>query len=154
MSKEFSLSGDKQWKPFSYEKRLKDARDVTKKKLSMKNTKKHNPLTKYISNELKSRQEEILLVGEYIDIARCGPLHLKNNCTKELFMKVFNTVIAESKFPTSIKCFKEVSENNFFHKFLAIIWLKNLLHGSTITKNLKRNVNLVFGFVERKVIIT
>lgn len=79
LSKEFSWSGDEQWKPFQYNQRLKDAANVTKKKRSMKKTEKRNMLTKYISTELKSRQEEIPLVGEYIDLAHSEPLHFKNN---------------------------------------------------------------------------
>ena len=134
LSKEFSLAGDKQWKPFKYDQRVKHAGQVSNKKRSMKKTDKRNTLTKYISTELESRQEEVPLVGEYIDIARCEPLHLKNNCTKELFMKIFNIVVAESKLPSSIKAFKEIAENNLFHRFL--MYVKSDMNSNYLVKKL------------------
>ena len=44
-------------------------------------------LTAYISTNFKGRQEEVPLLGKYLDFARCEPLHLKNNTVKEMFIK-------------------------------------------------------------------
>ena len=66
-----------------------------------------NNITRYI-RDLKSRQEEVPLVGEFIDLAKCEPLHLKNNVCKEMFMKLLSVVISQACIPNSIKYFKEV----------------------------------------------
>ena len=102
VKKKFSLNGTTSWKPFNYNKRLKDASLASKKSIELQKktvteATRRSLLTNYISTQLKSRQEKIPLVGEYINLARCEPLHLKNNCTKELFMKVLNITIAEAK---------------------------------------------------------
>ena len=54
--------------------------EIKKLQLARKNVKKEtlrSNLTQYISTELKSRQEFVPIVGRYIDIAKCEPLHLK-----------------------------------------------------------------------------
>ena len=50
-------------------------------------------LTSFIRKSLKSRQEEIPLVGKYIGQAYCEPLHLKKNVVKEMFLKVINITL-------------------------------------------------------------
>ena len=111
ISKSFDLVGNSSWKPFSYEKRLDDAQCVQRKKKelskkSLKTARTH--LTTFISKELKSRQEEIPLVGEFIDCATCEPLHLKNNTVKEMFMKVLNAVLYQANISSDIKRYKEL----------------------------------------------
>lgn len=61
------------WKPFTYEQRISDAKQVIKKKLelSKKNIKPvtmHSNLTSFISKQLKSRQEEEPLVGALLTL--------------------------------------------------------------------------------------
>ena len=104
ISKKFSLKGDFTWKPFTYEKRIADATKVASKKaeLHKKNMKKcifHRNLISFIGKSLKSRQEEIPLVGNYIDKAYCEPLHVKNNVVKELFLEVMNITLSETSCP-------------------------------------------------------
>ena len=60
-------------------------------------------------------------VEHYIDKARCEPIHLKNNVSKELFMKCMNLVLIEAKIPSSIKYFKEIQPENLFFKFIKFV---------------------------------
>ena len=88
--RQYDKSSD--WKPFGYNKRLQDSAKVLKKKSELSKTTNAEAtiqqiLTSYISTVLKSRQEEAPLVRHYIDIAKCEPLHLKNNVCKELFIR-------------------------------------------------------------------
>lgn len=74
-----------EFKQWSYQKRIDDAAKVEDKKkqinkLNITTPTKRNKLTQYISTVLKSRQEEKPLVGAYVSLAKCEPLHLKNNC--------------------------------------------------------------------------
>ena len=62
---------------------------------------------------MKSRQEEIPLVGKYIGNAYCEPLHLKNNVVKEMFLKVMNITLSETILPKTLKSFYDLSESNF-----------------------------------------
>ena len=99
ISKQFGFSSSSHWKPFPYEKRISDSNLVVKKKKELENSKssastKRSNLTSYISKTLNSRQEFVPLVGDYIDSAKAEPLHIKNNVTKELFMKLFRIVIS------------------------------------------------------------
>ena len=87
ISKKFSLKGGFVWKPFTYKKIIADAAKVASKKaeLHKKNMKEcmfRQKLTSFIGKSFKSRQEEISLVGKYIDKVYCEPLHLKNNVVK------------------------------------------------------------------------
>ena len=98
------------WTPFKYKKRLCDAKLVVSKKNTLskkklKPTTMRNNITKYIK-ELKSRQEEEPLLGEYIDKAKCEPLHLKNNTVKELFLKILNRVLTVSIFLHPLRNFQ------------------------------------------------
>ena len=121
MTKSFSLDGSKSWKPFDYEKRLSDAALVIakKKELSTKTITRSTcqlKLTAYISTNLKGRQEEVPLLGRYIDLARCEPLHLKNKTEKKMFMKMLKIVLSEANLPKEIKLFIELTASNiFFH---------------------------------------
>jgi len=99
VTKEYGLAETKSWHSFTYAKRIAEVKKVKAKAKEIENTSlapstKRTQLTTFIK-QLKSRQEEIPLVGNYIDRAKCEPLHLKNNTTKELFMKVFVVAISE-----------------------------------------------------------
>ena len=59
------------WKPFEYNQRLRDAKKVASKKSKLPNTVSgRRTLTKYIADVLKTGQEFVQLVGEYIHLAR------------------------------------------------------------------------------------
>ena len=79
-------------------------------------------ITSFISKELKSRQEEIPLVGKFIDCANCEPLHMKNNTVKEMFMKVLNAVLTRANISSDIKRYKELPAENLFY---ILIMVKN-----------------------------
>jgi len=124
-TKSYSLStNSSNWHPFSMEKRIADAKKVTEKKEQLKKKKSVNrtQITTFISKELKSRQEYLPLVGKYIDYAKSEPLHLKNNCVKEMFMKVLNKVVLpEANIPTTVKAFSDLQENNLFKIFITYV---------------------------------
>ena len=90
--------GKNDWKPFSYDERVKDAKKALEKSKelakskSSKQTKRTN-LTTYIRQVLKSRQEEKPLVSKYIERAKSEPLHRKNNVVKELFNKLLQVCV-------------------------------------------------------------
>lgn len=121
--KKFGPNGD--WKPFLYRKRIENAIKVEKKKQSLagKNVKAitlRNNITSFISKEY-SRQEEIPLVRSYVDVAKCEPLHLKNNTVKEMFMKLVTAVLVNSEIPPSVKFFKELPEDCLFSFFVNYV---------------------------------
>ena len=126
ITKRFSLKNDQYWKPFSYDKRIQDAKLVKQKKLLLQKrnstliTQRTN-LTKYIASELKSRQEEVPLFEHYIDLSKCEPLHMKNNVVKELFMKILKIVLVQSTFPSNLKSFSDLSDDNLLCIFISFI---------------------------------
>jgi len=77
-------------------------------------------LTTYIGQTLNSRQEEKPLVSHHIDRAKSEPLHLKNNVTKEMFMKLLHICIDPSNLK-SIKCFNDINENELVACFVSYI---------------------------------
>ena len=124
--KHFDMNAESaDWHPFKYEKRVQDAKRVAIKKSELKNknvkpsTLRTN-ITTFISNVLHSRQEEIPLLEQYIDLARCEPLHLKNNVVKELFMKVLRVVLAQVNF-TGITSFRNLHGENLFVNFIDFV---------------------------------
>ena len=139
ISKKFSLKGDFAWKPFTYEKRIADAAKVASKKAelhkrNMKECMFRQNLTSFIGKSLKSRQEEIPLVGEYIDKAYCEPLHLKNNVVKEIFLKVMNITLSETILPKTLKSFYDLSEGNLFFDFIQSV--KNGMNCNFLAKKI------------------
>ena len=127
ISKCFNSNGNSktEWQPFSYKKRLDDSKlvAVKKKELSKKNLKPatiRNNLTCYIKS-LESRQEEVPLIGTYIDKAKCEPLHMKNNVVKELFMKIVYIVLEIANIPASIKKLSELPEQSIFVFFINFV---------------------------------
>lgn len=102
------------WNVFTTQKRISDGIKAAKKSfdLSKSNLAKQtqrNHLTNYIRG-MKSRQEDIPLMGEYIERAKSEPLHLKNNIVKELFLKILLVVIAHSDLK-NVKTFNEIKES-------------------------------------------
>ena len=113
------------WTPFLYSKRVDDSIKVDKKKLELQTTKgsdatKRQKVTSFISNVLKSRQEEIPLVKHFVDTAKCEPLHLKNNVCKELFIKFWKVLFACNSF-NGCKSYKDIPQNNIFYKFVSFL---------------------------------
>lgn len=88
-------------------KRVSDVAKVTamKAKLPKTNTvsTNRNKVTQFISS-LKNRQKEVPLAGNFIDCAKCEPLHLKNSCLKEMFMKLFKICASKTDFSMIIAC--------------------------------------------------
>ena len=92
------------WTPFTYQKRLNDAKLVQQKIIELSKKKCTaatfcRNTTTYIRS-LKRRQEFVPLVGTYIGKAKAEPLHLKNNVCKEIFLKVWNVVISVAEVNT------------------------------------------------------
>ena len=119
ITKSFNVGGSSAWKLFLYKQRLKDAESVSRKKSElqkkiMKPETLRQNVTTFISKQLKSRQETVPPVENCIDKAKCKPLHLKNNVTKELFMKCMNLDLVEAKISASVKCFKDIRPEKFF----------------------------------------
>ena len=112
------------WTPFTYEKRLQDAKKVQAK--SMQLGKKvsavslHSKILAYIANESKSRQYKQPLVEEFIDFAKAEPLHLKNNVVKERFIILFKICVSQSDFG-SVKSFKDIRVDALFSKFVKFV---------------------------------
>ena len=69
---------------------------------------------------MKSRQEEVPLVGEYISVAKCEPLHIKNNVVKEFFVKLLKICVGQSD-TSKYKLYKDVPSNLLFVKLVTFI---------------------------------
>ena len=116
---------DSQWKPFPYDQRVSVAAAVEAKKQKLEATGKsaksqRTELTKFIASK-DSRQEFVPLVNEYIDLATCEPLHLKNNVCKEQFMKLLNLCLANANITSKSILFKELPVDNLFVAFLEFV---------------------------------
>lgn len=81
---------------------------------------KRTHLTTFISKTLKSRQKEIPLVGKFIDCAKTEPLHIKNNTTKELFLKLLRIVMA-SPCIKNCRSYPEVQRDSLFAKLMDFL---------------------------------
>ena len=127
INKTFGHSVNDYWKPFSYKKRIEDAAKSQQKKIELSRTKtttatQRNNLTKFISTTLKSRQESVPPIGKYISVAKCEPLHLKNNVVKEFFLKLLKICVGQSDLSDSkYKTFKAIPQDRLFFKFVHFI---------------------------------
>ena len=127
------------WMPFTYQKRLNDARLVEQKKAEL--LKKNNSATTFRRNtttyikSLKSRQEFVPLVDKYVDKAMAEPLHLKNNVCKEVFMKVWDVVISVAQVNTTIKQFKFIPHDNLLYEFIQFV--RKEMKSNKLSKKLK-----------------
>ena len=113
------------WHTFKFDKRLKDAEKSIQKaeKLSKTKTTKQTQrsnLTSYIGQTLNSRQVEKPLVSHYIGHAKSEPLHLKNNVSKEMFMKLLHICFTQSNIKNA-KTFKDIDGNELIVCFLSYI---------------------------------
>ena len=112
------------WQPFLYSDRKENAEKVRIKKelISKKNitdqTKRTN-LTTYISQDLHCRQEEPPLASTYIDSAKAEPLHLKNNISKEMFLKLLH--ICFTRLRKTAKSFDEIPQTELIAYFLSFV---------------------------------
>ena len=114
----------KDWKPFNYQKRLDDSKKVKQKKPDLEKSKiwattSRQKVTALISTVLKSRQEEIPLVKDFVSVAKCEPLHLKNNVCKDIFVKICLTLYGS--FPFKAKSYKSLPENNIFCMLVSFV---------------------------------
>jgi len=122
--KEISFEGCN-WKPFKYSKRITDAQKAQKKMQELETTSKASKQTKrthltaFIGNTLKSRQEFVPLVLNYVDRAKAEPLHLKNNVVKETFLKLLKLACTQSTHRP--KAFKDLHENDFLSTFVEFV---------------------------------
>ena len=138
--RQYDKSYGKDWKPFTYEKRIEDSAKVSRKKNELaKSTNaeatKRQKLTSYISNVLRSRQEEVPLVKHYISVAKCEPLHIKNNVCKELFIRFWKDLFGTYTF-VKIKSFINIPADNIFCIFVTFVRKEmklNKLAGKMVT---------------------
>ena len=149
-TKSLSASTSQGWKPFNYENRSAAAKKVAVRKEQLKKsglaaTTQRTQLTAYTAS-LKSRQEEVPLLGKYIDHAKSEPLHIKNNTTKELFMKMFKIVVSQSNLK-NVKMFSEISPDNLFSKF--IFYIRFTMGCNFLSKKMIRWFNENNGKVEK-----
>ena len=113
------------WVQFNYHKRLSDAAKVEIFSKSVEKTNiavatKRQKITSYISTKLHSRQEKIPLVKEYVDRAKCEPLHIKNNVVAQIFVKLQKEVLKNSDV-RSFKSFNDIPENNLYRRFVSFV---------------------------------
>ena len=97
---------------------------LKKAELHKKNMKKcmfPQNLTTFIGKSLKSKQEEIPLVGKDIDKAYCEALNLKNNVLKEMLLKVMNMTLSETILPKTLKSFHDLSDSKLFFDFIQFV---------------------------------
>ena len=140
--KTFGLSQNNDWRPFSYSKRLDDAKKVAlkKKDIDTKNvseSRKRNLLTSFIAS-LNSRQCDFPLIGPYIDCAKAEPLHLKNNTVKERFIMIFKICVAQSNL-TSVKSFRDIPKESLFGKF--VFFIRKKMNCNFLAKKIERWFN-------------
>lgn len=151
----FGYGPESEWTPFSYQHRLSTATAVAAKAKKIEESgkapkTKRNELTTFIGSK-NSRQEFVPLVEEYIDLATCEPLHLKNNVCKEQFMKLLNICLADASITSKSVLFKELPQDNVFVVFLKFVQCDmncNLLQKRVITwfDESRFKNDKVFGF--------
>ena len=120
-TKTFGNSEEHSFRPFSFDKRLSDGKKALNKekelnKSNLSKVTKRSNLTSYIAS-LGSRQVSTPLIGNYIDLAKAEPLHLKNNTIKERFMILFKICVSQTNFKGA-KSFKDIPVDTLFYKFV------------------------------------
>jgi len=86
--------------------------------------------------------------------AKSEPLHLKNNTTKELFMKILKAVLSVAEIPSSVKMFSELSSLNLLSYFIGFVakdmncnyLAKKLRQWFNESSDLKNEKNFSFRF--------
>ena len=74
--------------------------------------------------ELKSRQEFQPVLGPMVQLAKCDPLNLGNNCWGHWHMLLFNHVMSKSKVGNAIKSVYQLPESNPLRKHLKALKFK------------------------------
>ena len=125
INRTFGSTENNDWKPWDYSKRVSDAIKVADEKARIAKDNgsiqsQRTRILKYLKEKLKSRQEFHPLVGGYIDRAKSEPLDLKNNCTKEMFYKLFKMAYSQSQLG-NIKSFQQIPTNSLFYHFLDFV---------------------------------
>ncbi|XP_064652953.1 uncharacterized protein LOC135503337 [Lineus longissimus] len=77
------------WKPWDYERRLALAKKVEK----MKENNASRPIILKEMAKMKSRQEFVPVLGEYINKCMIDPLHMKNNMCRQMNALIVNEAI-------------------------------------------------------------
>ena len=148
VSKTLKDSNKRGWEPFSYEKRISDAYKVEKKRKELdgsklQSTTKRQKLTQYIAS-LKSRQEFEPPVGKSVVRAKPAPLHLKNNCICEQFMKLLKISLSQSKIKQSVRSFNELEKS-----ILSVVFVE-FVHKTMTLKVLRDNIKSWFSETKRE----
>ena len=86
----------------------------------LQSTTKRQKLTQYIAS-LKSRQDFEPPVGKSVVRAKPEPLHLKNNCICEQFMKLLKISLSQSKIKQSVRSFNELEKSILFVVFVEFV---------------------------------
>ena len=148
VSKCISENNNKQWQPFTYDKRLSDAAKVKKRKLELDGTNlqpttKRQKVTQLMSS-LKSRQEFEPLLGKAIEWGKPEPLHLKNTSVCEQFMKLLKLSLSQSRISPSVKAFSDLQTTLLFVKFVEFV------HHVMTLKYLSDKIKSWFSETKRK----
>ena len=70
--------------------------------------------------DLKSRQEFRPILGHMLQLAKCDPLHLGNNCWGHWHILIFNHV-NKAKISNSVKSVFQLPENNPLRKHIKAL---------------------------------
>jgi hypothetical protein len=111
------------WKPWSYDHRVKVAKEVTNFKYTIvnKSLKQQRTLvTKFIANK-QSRQEFEPILGPVIDKAKCEPLHLGNNCWQEWNSQIMTISLTRTELDNSIATFSQLPFHCCFRRYLRAV---------------------------------
>ena len=125
-----------QWKAWDYSKRIADSIKVAEFKKTLKSNvtceTNRNKIRAYIKGTLISRQEFKPLLEEYIDLAKCEPLHLKNNVCQDYFNKVLLQICSLKL--TKVKLFKELPSDDIF--CVLVTFVKSTMKLNLLSKKL------------------
>ena len=54
-------------------------------------------------------------------MARCEPLHLKDNTVKKMFKKTLKIILSEANLSKEIKLFEEIPASNILFRFVDLV---------------------------------
>jgi hypothetical protein len=66
----------------------------------------------------------LLILGPMVQLAKCDPLHLGNNCWGHWNMLLFNHVMTKAKIGNSVKTVYQLPETNLLRKYLKVLRFK------------------------------
>ena len=119
-------SGHK-WQPWSYQFRENVVSKVSKFKKTLKapnnaaQTRRNREKICEKIAQLKSRQEFEPVLGHMVQLAKCDPLHLGNNCWGHWHMLLFNYVMNKAKIENSVQSVFQLPESNPLRKHLKAL---------------------------------